>query len=88
MIRIIGWIGAICFGLSVLPEAVLTVERGEANAYSPIFLALWLIGELCSLAYACAARPIKPFIPIIANYIFNLICLIIILIYYIRDYGV
>lgn len=48
----LGTIGAICFALSGLPQAVKSWKEGHSNGIATLTIILWLIGEICMLAYA------------------------------------
>lgn len=51
MVEIIGWIGAICFGISAIPQAYFTWKTKDASGLSWSFLLLWIIGVLCTWIY-------------------------------------
>jgi uncharacterized protein with PQ loop repeat len=70
----IGWIGAVCFGLCGLPQCWFCFKRRSAEGMSTTFLALWTLGELCTLVYVC---PEKQW-PLVVNYSLNLACLSVI----------
>lgn len=42
----IGWVGAICFGLTGLPQALRAHKDGHADGLSVGFLWLWSLGEI------------------------------------------
>jgi uncharacterized protein with PQ loop repeat len=77
MLEFIGWIGAIAFAICGLPQAIASHKQGHSNGISSFFLALWIIGELCTLTYII---PNKQY-PLIFNYVFNIIFTLIILWY-------
>lgn len=52
MIELIGMIGAICFALSGIPQAVKSIIDGHSNGISHGTIWLWLIGEFAMLSYA------------------------------------
>ena len=70
----IGWIGAVAFGICGLPQAVKTYRDGNADGLDITFLILWTVGELCTL-YAVIVDSPRPYL--IANYLANLIFLLI-----------
>lgn len=47
---IIGWIGSLAFALCGIPQAWQCVREGTARGINPLFIALWLTGELCYVA--------------------------------------
>lgn len=81
MIDIIGWIGAVCFALCAVPQMVTTIRLGNAEGISGLFLLLWTSGEVAMIIYVLgsSADPILLF-----NYLFNLICLSVIIKYKVR----
>jgi uncharacterized protein with PQ loop repeat len=79
MIETIGWIGAICFSICALPQAIKSYRDKTSEGISHAFLLLWLIGEILTLAYVVLTTVQMP---LIVNYVFNLICLFVILYYY------
>ena len=68
----IGWIGAIAFGACGMPQAIKTYRDGNAEGLDFIFLALWTVGEICTL-YAVLLDAPRPYL--IANYLANLVFL-------------
>lgn len=44
--QILGWIGAICFIVCAVPQAVLCIKQGHTKGLSLWFLLLWFIGEV------------------------------------------
>ena len=77
MIEVVGWVGAICFSICALPQAYKTWKIKHADDLSALFLWLWTIGEVCMLVYVWPRQDW----PLIVNYVFNLVCLIVILYY-------
>ena len=75
--EVIGWIGAFCFAICGLPQALECHRRGNSHGISPSFTFLWLTGELCTLAYVL---PEKQY-PLIFNYIGNIFFVAVILKY-------
>ena len=74
---IIGWIGAICFAICAIPQAVTCYKNGHSDGISYGFLLLWLTGEVCTIIYIIP----KMDVPLLVNYIGNLLCLLVILKY-------
>lgn len=75
--QVIGWVGAISFSICGIPQAWLCYKSKNAIGLSGYYLLLWLIGELCTIVYVVPTGNM----PLIFNYIFNLLVLIIILRY-------
>jgi len=44
---IIGWIGSVAFAVCGLPQAWECYRNRSAKGISPVFIGLWLIGEVC-----------------------------------------
>lgn len=78
MLEILGWIGALCLGLCALPQAWQSFKTKSSQGISSSFLFLWIVGEIATLIYICLTTAQ---VPLIVNYIFNLLCLLIILRY-------
>jgi uncharacterized protein with PQ loop repeat len=78
VIEAIGWVGSFCFAVSALPQTIKTVRTKSAEDLSWGFLGLWLVGELCMLAYAAIELDSTP---LVVNYICNLACLLPIIYY-------
>lgn len=47
---IIGWIGSVAFAVCGVPQAWQCVRDRTARGINPLFLALWLVGEVCYVA--------------------------------------
>lgn len=67
--EIIGWIGAIAFGLSAVPQAYKSFKEGHSFGISSGLIVLWLIGEIATLIYVWPTGKL----PLIVNYMANLI---------------
>jgi len=77
MVEVLGIIGSICFALCSFPQAYLTHKQGHADGVSTAYVVLWLLGEICTLAYI----PSLNSAPLYVNYVCNLMCLFVILKY-------
>lgn len=44
---IIGWVGSIAFAVCGVPQAWECFKTKTARGISPLFIALWFIGEVC-----------------------------------------
>lgn len=78
MTEAIGILGAFCFAVCAVPQAWQCWRDGHARGLSWSFLALWLVGEMATLAYVVIqhADPI-----LLVNYAANLAALLVILRY-------
>lgn len=76
-LEIIGWIGSICFAISAAPQALKSIQDGHSEGIAGGMLALWFVGEVCSLVYVWP----KKHVPLLANYILNFIFLCVIIWY-------
>jgi uncharacterized protein with PQ loop repeat len=68
---IIGIIGAICFALSGLPQAIKSWKDGHSRGIATATVWLWLVGEAATLAYTYHKYP-DDYI-LILNYLSNVI---------------
>lgn len=75
--EILGWLGSICFALSAFPQALLAFRQGHSNGVASSMLALWLVGEVCTLIYVLP----KGDLPLLFNYLTNLSLLLVIIRY-------
>lgn len=79
MIEFLGWIGALCLGMCAIPQAIHSWRTKSSAGLSLVFLLLWIGGEVATLAYILLTTVQ---LPLIVNYVINLVCLLIILKYY------
>lgn len=77
MLEIIGWLGSICLAISGLPQAWMSYKERNSRGISWSFLLLWSFGEIFALAYVWD----KLDLPLITNYVTNLLVLGVILYY-------
>jgi uncharacterized protein with PQ loop repeat len=77
----IGWLGAICFAFCALPQAIHAIRFKTANGVTWGLLVLWTLGEIFTLIYVLP----KGYLPLIVNYVANLILLSIIIYYKVLD---
>jgi len=47
---LIGWIGSVAFALCGIPQAWECIKQKSARGINPVFVALWLVGEICYVA--------------------------------------
>jgi len=76
-VEIIGWIGSVLFAFCGLPQAVECFKKGHSRGLNWGFLLCWFFGEVLTIVYVLP----KMDIPLLFNYGFNLIILLIILRY-------
>lgn len=77
MLEIIGWLGSICLAISGLPQAWMSYKEKNSRGISWSFLLLWAFGEIFALTYVWD----KLDLPLITNYVTNLLVLAVILYY-------
>ena len=77
----IGWIGSILMAFCGLPQAIESYKTKSSRGLSWGFLIMWFSGELLTMIYILP----KMDLPLLFNYTANLIFLIIIIYYKLRD---
>ncbi|UCG78559.1 MAG: PQ-loop repeat-containing protein [Nitrospirota bacterium] len=80
---LIGWIGSIAFAICGLPQAWECYKNKTAKGINPVFITLWLIGEVCYvisvlIKFGCVAW-------MMFNYIANLFSITVIIYYLVLD---
>lgn len=75
-IETIGWIGGILFAICGIPQAWHSWKHKHSDGLTWAFLTTWAGGEILTLAYVAHKDDV---VPLLVNYICNLICLLIIL---------
>lgn len=78
MIESIGWTGATLFAISGFPQALKSWKQKHSHGISWMFLFLWSGGEVLTLIYILLTTVQWP---LIFNYGFNLLCLVVIIYY-------
>ena len=78
--EIIGWIGSVLFAICGLPQAIQSYNEGHSDGLNWFFILPWLFGELFTLVYIFP----KGDMPLIFNYVLNLIFLLVILYYKVK----
>lgn len=73
--ELVGWIGGVCFALCAVPQAVKAWRSRSTDDLSWGFLGMWLVGEICMLAYVIPTGNA----PLLFNYAGNLVCLLVII---------
>jgi len=79
MIETIGWLGSFFFAICGIPQAWESYKAKNSNGISHGFLWLWILGEVFTLFYIMAQEIVL--IPLVANYLFNLLSLVVIVYY-------
>jgi len=77
--ELIGYIGSIFLTINAVPELIRTVNDGRCHIGWPMLI-LWFIGEIFMTMYAIILK--NP--PLILNYVFNFIIVIVMLGYKFR----
>ena len=70
----LGWIGSVCFAMCGIPQVLKCIHGGNADGLSPLFLCLWLCGEICYIMATLQEFGCVPWL--LTNYIVNLICVL------------
>jgi uncharacterized protein with PQ loop repeat len=78
--ELVGWLGAIMLGICALPQAIQSYRTRSSKGVSLLFLLLWGGGEILTLIYIGGTTMQ---LPLILNYIFNLICLAVIIYFWV-----
>lgn len=73
---VFGWLATICFTICAVPEAISAVTVGSSGVPWSMLL-LWGLGEIFAIVYI---TPKKDW-PLLVNYVFNLICILTIIIW-------
>lgn len=82
MIDVLGYISAFLFAFCGVPQAYKSWRDGNSAGMSALFLWMWLAGEVGMLAYTILAIELQPAIPLLLNYVLNLIVLLVIMKYF------
>jgi len=72
----IGYVGGILLGLCAVPEVYRSYKTGQCHVGHG-FLWMWFLGEICLFAYVLP----KADIPLIGNYLFNIVLISIMMFY-------
>jgi len=75
MLEIVGWIGSFLFGICGLPLALQSIREGHSRGLNWPFIACWLGGEICTIAYVFP----KEDLPLLTNYFVNVAFLLIVI---------
>lgn len=80
MVELIGWVGGILFALCAIPQAYECYKTKKSDM-NKAFLLMWFFGEVLTIVYVLLLDTDRTKLPLLLNYIFNLVCLIVILRY-------
>lgn len=72
-----GWLGSICLAICGLPQAWMSYKDKNSNGISWAFILLWAFGEAFALAYVYD----KLDLPLVMNYLTNILIVGVILYY-------
>jgi MtN3 and saliva related transmembrane protein len=75
--EIFGWLAALCFSISGLPQAIKSYRDKHSDGISWAFLILWLLGEIFATLYVLPRMDV----PLLVNYFVNGIFIAIIIYY-------
>lgn len=79
MVEVIGWAAGILFAICSIPQAYKSWKDGKTTGVSPLFLWLWLGGEILSQIYVLLKHGWD--MPLLVNYWVNTLFIIIIMKY-------
>jgi uncharacterized protein with PQ loop repeat len=82
VVEVIGWIGALFLAVCAAPQAYKSYVEKKTEGVSITFLSLWYLGEVLTLIYICFT---SVQIPLVINYVFNILCLTVIIYYWRKD---
>lgn len=77
---LLGWIGSIAFAFCGVPQAIQCKHQGHARGISLSFLLMWGLGEICYIISVWVQFGFVAWM--MANYFCNIICISIMLYYY------
>lgn len=80
MIEAIGWIGGILFALCAIPQAY-ECHKVKGSTLNKPFLLMWFFGEILTIAYVLLIETDKTKLPLLLNYVVNILCLLVIMRY-------
>jgi uncharacterized protein with PQ loop repeat len=75
LIEIIGWLGSICLAICGIPQAWMSFKDKHSHGISWAFILLWAFGEAFALAYVYD----KLDLPLVVNYLTNILIVGVIL---------
>lgn len=79
LIEAIGWIGSLLLAVCAAPQAWTSFKVKHGKGVSALFLWMWVIGEILTLAYILLSPALQ--LPLIVNYSLNIFFILVILRY-------
>jgi len=80
LFQILGWLGSICLAICGLPQAWMSFKDKHSHGISWAFILLWAFGEAFALAYVYD----KLDLPLVMNYLTNILIVGVILYFKIK----
>jgi uncharacterized protein with PQ loop repeat len=80
---VIGWTGSVAFALCGLPQAWECYRSNTARGISPLFVGLWLLGEVCYIISVLMKFGWVHWM--MFNYGANIVSISVIIFYLVRD---
>jgi uncharacterized protein with PQ loop repeat len=80
---LIGWIGSVAFAICGIPQAWECFKNKSAKGISPVFVALWIIGEVCYVVSVLMKFGWVDWM--MFNYIMNIFSIVVIVFYLVKD---
>lgn len=74
--ELIGYLGGILLSLCAVPLSYQAWKDKHADGVNIWFLHLWFTGEVLTLVYVLSEDALL--LPLIANYIFNILCILVV----------
>jgi uncharacterized protein with PQ loop repeat len=75
MITILGYMAMMCLMTAAIPQAIKTIRQGHSTGISAGYLILLLAGFILMSSYLLLTKPV---IPVLLNYLFNILMMLII----------
>lgn len=85
MADVIGWIGSVAFALCGIPQAWECFKNRSARGISPLFISLWLTGEVCYVVSVLMKFGWVHWM--MFNYLANLFSIAVIIFFLMKDRG-
>jgi len=79
----VGWIGGFLLAICGVPQAYKSYSEKNSDGVSLGFILFWLVGEIFTMVYTIGKTSFD-MIPLILNYVFNILLISIILYYKIK----
>ncbi len=79
----IGWVGSVAFAICGIPQAWECIRNKSARGISPLFIALWLLGEICYIISVLMKFGWVSWM--MFNYLCNIVSISVIVYYLLKD---